>query len=246
MCKLVVVELSVFNTALWRAQCSSWSLAMCQELDRPINQLFRHITKNLPGFSNNLLHAKAPGLNLPCLSDGIQIRKIALVQRGITNPPTIAAGPDGLIQRSSRSYGLVTIPGNRMTFGPAQQYNWTSSLLHRLKQCQLFMTIGGKDPSGTHEQQLNSHTNQGTILDRAQVDTLMSCSIHTYGDLIEQREDCSRWTDTAALSLDFLNILLEDRQLDHRPTVLRAGSCWTTADGSILEYLGRLAKPDGP
>ena len=79
MCKLVAVELSVFNTALWRAQCSPWSLAMCQKLDRPINQLYRHITKNLPGFSNNLLHAKAPGLNLPCFSDGILIRKLALV-----------------------------------------------------------------------------------------------------------------------------------------------------------------------
>ena len=32
-CKLAALEMSVFNTALWRAQCSPWSLAMCQELD---------------------------------------------------------------------------------------------------------------------------------------------------------------------------------------------------------------------
>ena len=119
LCKLAALEMSVYNTALWRSQCSPWSLEMCQELDQPINQLLRHITKNLPGFATKLLYAKAPGLNLPRLSDLMQIRKLAVVQRGITNPTTIAAGPDGLIQRGARIYGLATIPGKRMTFGSA-------------------------------------------------------------------------------------------------------------------------------
>ena len=93
--KLIALEYSVFNTALWRAQVAPWSLAMCRELDVPINQLLRHITKNLPGHSNNLLYGKSPGLNLPCFSDTVQSRKLALSQRGLTNPPDIAAGIHG-------------------------------------------------------------------------------------------------------------------------------------------------------
>ena len=120
-CKLAALEMSVFNTVLWRGQCSPWSLAMCQELDRSVNVLLRHITKNLPGFPTKLLYAKAPGLNLMRLSDQLQIRKISLSQRGFTNPPIIAAGPNGLIQRGARDYGLACIPGNRMSFGPSQK-----------------------------------------------------------------------------------------------------------------------------
>jgi hypothetical protein len=146
MCKLAALEMSVFSTTLWRAQASPWSLAMCQELDRPINQLLRRITKNLPSFPTHLLYAKAPGLNLPCLSDRIQSVKLALAQRGLTNPPIIAAGPEGLIQRSARFYGLACIPGNRMSFGSTTKHHWAASLLQRLDQCGLLLTTGGKDP----------------------------------------------------------------------------------------------------
>ena len=180
--------MSVFNTALWRAQCSPWSLEMCQELDRPINQLLRHITKNLPGFANRLLYAEAPGLNLPCLSDQMQIRKLALSQRGLTNPITISAGPGGLIQRGAGLYGLVSIPGQRMTFGPASEYHCVLSLLTRLEQCNLCLTTGGRDPTGTMEEQLNSYANQNQVLGYQQVRKLTSLSIHTYGDLLEQTE----------------------------------------------------------
>ena len=176
LCKLAALEMSVFNTVLWRTQCSPWSLAMCQELDIPVNKLLKHITKNLPGFSNNLLYAKAPGLNLARVSDLMQTRKLALAQRGITNPPLIAAGPNGLIQRGARTYGLVTIPGNRMTFGSASQYHWISSLLTRLDQCSLYLTTGGHDPTGTLEEQLNSHVHQTTALRPSQVRKLTSLS----------------------------------------------------------------------
>ena len=159
---------------------------MCQELDRPINRLLRHITKNLPGFPNKLLYARAPGLNLPCFSDQVQIRKISTAQRGLTNPPVIAAGPDGLFQRSARQYGLADIPGNRMTFGPSVKHLWSSSLLTRLDQCALYLTTGGNDPTGSHEEQLCSHVNQSTFLRQHQVSRLTNLSVRTYGDLLEQ------------------------------------------------------------
>ena len=155
MCKLEALERSVFSTTLWRAQCSPWSLEMCRELDVPVNKLLRHITKNLPGFPNKLMYGQAPGLHLPRLSDQIQIRKLALVQRGLTYTASIAAGPNGLLQRSARFYGLISIPGNRMTFGPTSKYHWAASLLHRLEECSLFLTTGGKDSTNTHEEQLN-------------------------------------------------------------------------------------------
>jgi hypothetical protein len=192
LCKLAALEMSVYNTALWRSQCSPWSLEMCRELDKQINQLLRHITKNLPGFANKLMYAKAPVLNIPRLSDMMQTRKLALVQRGITNPSNIAAGPDGLIHRGDRIYGLATIPGNRMTFGPPSQYHWVSSLLARFDLCNLHLTTGGRDPTGTLKDQISSHTNQRSSLMPTQVRTLTSMSIHTYGDLIEQCVESSR------------------------------------------------------
>ena len=81
LCKLVALQSSVLNSALWQAQASPWSLKMCRELDKPINRVCRHITKNLPGFPTNLLYASAPGLALKRLSDEIQLRKLALVNR---------------------------------------------------------------------------------------------------------------------------------------------------------------------
>ena len=219
---------------------------MCRGLDKQINRILRSITKNLPGFPNKLLHGRAPGLNIPRLSDQIQIRKMAQVQRGITNAPAIAAGPDGLLQRGARLYGLTTIPGVRMSFGPSSKYHWTSSLLHRLDECSLLLTIGGRDAVGTHEEQLNSHINQAGVIRQKQVRKLVSLSVHTYGDLLEQTEESSTWTDTGRLGLNFLDQLLEQRAPTHRPTVLRAGSCWTAQDGSILEFMGRLAQTTGP
>ena len=90
--KMIALEYSVFNTALWRTQVSPWSLEMCRELDVPINKLLRHITKNLPGHPTKLLYGKSPGLNLPCLSDNTQSRKLALAQRVLTNPPRYSSG----------------------------------------------------------------------------------------------------------------------------------------------------------
>ena len=60
---------------------------MCRELDKPINRVCRHITKNLPGFPTNLLYASSPGLALKRLSDEIQLRKLAMVNRGLTYTP---------------------------------------------------------------------------------------------------------------------------------------------------------------
>jgi hypothetical protein len=245
LCKLAALEMSVYNTALWRLQCSPWSLEMCRELDQPVNQLLRHITKNLPRFANMLLYGQAPGLNLQRLSDMMQSRKLVLAQRGITNPSNIAAGPYGLIQRGARIYGLAEVPGNRMTFGPASQYHWVSSLLARLDHCNLFLTTGGRDPTGTLEEQINSHINQRRFRP-VQVRELTSMSIHTYGDLLEQDAESSRWTDTGLLGLNHLDQLLETRLPEHRPITLRPGTCWTVADGSVLEYIGKLAVAEGP
>jgi hypothetical protein len=71
-------------------------------------------------------------------------------------------------------------------------------------------------------------------------------SIHTYGDLLEQDAESSRWTDTGLLGLNHLDQLLETRLPEHRPITLRPGTCWTVADGSVLEYIGKLAVAEGP
>ena len=222
--KLIALEYSVFNTALWRAQVSPWSLAMCRELDEPINQLLRHITKSLPGHPNNLLYGKSPGLHLPRFSDRIQSYKLALAQRGLTNPPDIAAGIHGHFQRSARFYGLTTIPGNRMSFGSTLKDHWAHSLLERLDECSLYLTLGGKDPTGTHEEQLNNHNNRAPgnpVIRPHQDKKLASLAIHTFGDLLEQTSDSSRWIDTTREGLHFLTPLLANRTPTHLPNVLR-------------------------
>ena len=71
-------------------------------------------------------------------------------------------------------------------------------------------------------------------------------SVLTYGDLLEQTELTSKWTDTGLLGVNFLDQILEAREPSHRPITLRAGSCWTMEDGNVLEYIGALAEPEGP
>ncbi len=61
-----------------------------------------------------------------------------------------------------------------MTIGPSSQLNWASSLLSRLDQCALNLTTGGRDATGTNDEQLNSHVNQMTILRHKQVRKLRS------------------------------------------------------------------------
>ena len=97
----------------------------------------------------------------------------------------------------------------------------------RLDECSLFLTTGGIDPAGTHEDQLNSLQNQTTTLRHHQVRKLTSLAIQTYGDLLEQTETSSRWSDTGLLGVNFLDHLLEPRIPEHRQVSLRPGSCWT-------------------
>ena len=108
------------------------------------------------------------------------------------------------------------------------------------------LTTGGRDPTGTIVEQLNSHANQNQVLGYQQVRKLTGLSIHTYGDLLEQREASSRWTDTGLLGLNFIDELLEARQPEHNPIALRAGAAWTMQEGTILEFIGWLAVADGP
>jgi hypothetical protein len=108
------------------------------------------------------------------------------------------------------------------------------------------LTTGGRDATGTNDEQICSHVNQTAHLTRAQVEKLISLAVHTYGDIIEQSEDSARWTDTGLLGINFLDGILESKVPEHRPNPLRAGSCWLARDGSILEFLGTLAIPDGP
>ena len=61
-----------------------------------------------------------------------------------------------------------------------------------------------------------------------------------------QTAEASRLIDTTREGLHFLTPLLVDRIPEHLPNVLRADTCWTAPDGSILEYIGSLAKTEGP
>ena len=92
---------------------------MCRELDKLINRVCRLITKNLPGFPTNLLYASAPGLALKRLSDEIQLRKLAMVNRGLTYTPRLAAASHGLLLRATRFYGLQPLPHQAQTFSHA-------------------------------------------------------------------------------------------------------------------------------
>ena len=111
----------------------------------------------------------------------MQIRKLSLIQRGLTNPPCITAGPQGLIERGARFYGLATVPGTRATIGSTHRHHWGGSLLTRLSQCSLYLTTGGRDATGTNEKQICSHVNQSVLLTRAQVAKLTFLPVHTYG-----------------------------------------------------------------
>ena len=161
LCKLIALQSSVLNSALWQAQASPWSLKMCRELDKPINRVCRHITKNLPGFPTNLLYASAPGLALKRLSDEIQLRKLAMVNRGLTYTPRLAAASHGLLLRAARFYGLQPLPHQAQTFSHSpDNEGWCNSLLERLAECDLQLTYGMDSTNPLYNEQIMTPQNR--------------------------------------------------------------------------------------
>jgi len=69
--KKVILRTVIFSQAMYAAKFCNWSLDQCRELDKPIEAVYRIITKNMATFPTLLLYlaTQMGGLGLPRFSD---------------------------------------------------------------------------------------------------------------------------------------------------------------------------------
>ena len=82
--KASAASLRVISMATYRGAAGPWSLEKLREWDKPLEALYRKISKCMRSFPTQLLYtdsADQGGLGFPCLSDRIQEEKYARLHR---------------------------------------------------------------------------------------------------------------------------------------------------------------------
>ena len=106
----------------------------------------------------------APGFKK--LSDEIQARKYGLLHRALAMEGDTNDACWGLINRSARFYGLSVTPGQMCEIGPSSNQNyWMRSLLERIDECDLKLTIGGINMKATFTEHILSNENVNLFSD---------------------------------------------------------------------------------
>jgi len=244
--KLLTVQLKLFTKVRYLINSSSWTLAQLRELDVPINKIYRHSSKNMHTFPNELLYSNAPGLNFEQLSDSGILSKFSLLLRGMKYENSINQYIHGFFHRAARFCGLSLCRGEAFTLqhNPHHHY-FLSAILERLAECKLYLAIGGIDVAGTTQEQILNQTPKDfkTVYSRQNLITLTKLNIHTVGDIITVSMHKNQWFGEATLTKLGLDFLLPHirREVPIGQTLLRQQSCWIRPEhNDILEYLGQI------
>jgi hypothetical protein len=91
--KKIIIRSVIFNQVLYAAKFCCWSLETYRSLDKPIETLYRIMTKNMASFPTLLLYVPANlgGLGLPRLSDIAQQEKWQMLHRLLRADPATQA-----------------------------------------------------------------------------------------------------------------------------------------------------------
>jgi hypothetical protein len=248
--KASAASLRIISMATYRGAAGPWSLERLREWDKPLEALYRKISKCMKSFPTQLLYTDAAdqgGLGFPCLSDRIQEEKYARLHRCLVTGGDSGVAADGLLLRGARMCGAPSIRGRRTSLKPVDATYWARSLVEWGSGAGKRLHFGGLDPSGTVDAPVSSILNG----DRHQEEKLISLDVITLGDLVEIKESgtgevrawLSRRKLTAAGLVDIAPIL-EDRQVPTGNLTIRVGCCLTLADGEgvVLEFLGWIAE----
>ena len=100
--KKVILRTVIFSQAMYAAKFCDWNLVQCCDLNNPIEAVYRNITKNMASFPTLLLYlaTQIGGLDLPRLSDNLQIKKWQMIHRLLQSDPGSTSNPYPNVLRS--------------------------------------------------------------------------------------------------------------------------------------------------
>ena len=110
--KKIILRTVIFSQAMYAAKFCNWSLDQCRDLDKPIEAVYRIITKNMASFPTLLLYlaTQMGGLGLPRFSDNLQLEKWQMIHRLLKADPGSQATAWYFIESSIRTAGHTTPP----------------------------------------------------------------------------------------------------------------------------------------
>ena len=242
--KASAATLRVKSMATYRGAVGPWSLEKLREWDKPLESLYRKISKCMKSFPTQLLYTSADqcGLGFTCLSDRIQEEKFARLHRCITSGGNSKVAADGLLLRSARACGRPVVAGQRTIITPTEGDSWPKSLLDWGAQVGKHIHLGGPDPLGTVlapvADILGGDSDKETLL--------VGCDIVTLGDLVQDKATenghVREWLPKDTLDgtgLKGIHSVLRRCPLPTGDITIRVGNC-LCLEGSadVLEFLG--------
>ena len=244
--KAAAASLRVISMATYRGAAGPWSLEKLREWGKPLEALYRKISKCMKSFPTQLLYTDAAdqgGLGFTCLSDRIQEEKYARLHRCLVTGGDSAVAADGLLLRGARLCGAPAVAGQSTSMSSTDSVYWSRSLIEWGEQAGKRIQLGGPDPTGT------VHAPASGILDgnKQQEASLIGLDVVTLGDLIEVKQTETGLTrawlsrqSLAAAGLADIAPLLRDRPLPTGDLTIRVGSCLTLLEGNadVVEFLG--------
>jgi hypothetical protein len=254
--KLTTYNVKVEPKLIYKYRPHALTLEHARMLEKPINRLHRHCTKNLHSFPTLLLYSPAPGLNLRRFSDEAICANISLLYRTLENPKEIGACAHGLIQRAARFDGLSPAPREAVTVRTVTtKHYYLRAISERLEECGIQIAMGGRNSMESYQEPIITYlskamtTEKGCkILNSKNIHRLETLDIKTYGDLVEETPTPNRkkWIHMKrGLGLKFLNEIMVTG-IRHKPLptgerLLRVNTCWESVKhNAVMEYLGQV------
>ena len=150
--KKASAEVKASAMATYRGAAGPWSLEKLREWDKPLEALYRKISKCMKSFPTQLLYTDAAdqgGLGFTCLSDRIQEEKYARLHRCLVTGGDSAVAADGLLLRGARLCGAPAVAGQSTSLSSTDSIYWSRSLVEWGEQVGKRIQLGGPDSTGT-------------------------------------------------------------------------------------------------
>ena len=228
------------------------SKAALEEIDKPISQLYKHITHNMQTSSTAHLYLPQSmgGLGLQRPSDDIQNAKFSIIQRHLLAGGEISRNMETLLHNAMLNASLhVPEYVGTTIYPPIYQHNdtcWAESFLRHIDSANLQLCRSGPTP-------LNSHltpivTTSRPYPESKQWEWTHEHHIHNVGDLFSLSPDGSTlWHDFSSSAGSHLTGLQTLPPL-HTPTEIGPLQIWAPSAGSTLpsdvmvEIMGWISK----
>jgi hypothetical protein len=240
--KIIALTASVYQKICYKAQFSALSYKETMQLDVPINQFYRRVTKNMLSFPTKLLYSECSqgGLGFRRLSDEIQQRKLNNLLSGLHQDADTKDAYESHLYRAMRIDGYRPLHGQGSPVDPIDSRFWAASLLDAFEYAGLKLQRGGDQMIGTAGEQLQARYQ----LTEHQSSELKRFGVYTVGDVTQQSENGVLWRDFSDTPLEFINRLENDESPPQEPPIIGIHTMWRIADGHVAEILG-IMRDDG-